>query len=131
MHGIRHARIQRAADLGRGMRRAIRWARALIQSGCIGIRGRRHARVPRVGVLLGQMGDVLGRRVLAADGGDADVGGFAGFGEGVVAGVEVFTLLTLMEREGESQLQNGRVAKRTGFTLSLFCRRSFLLGSLP
>ena len=41
----------------------------------------------------GQMWDVLGERVLRADGGDADVGGFAGFGEGIVAGVEVFALL--------------------------------------
>ena len=37
--------------------------------------------------------DVFGERVLGADLGDADVGGFAGFGEGVVAGIEVFALL--------------------------------------
>ena len=39
------------------------------------------------------MRDVFGKRVLRAHGGDADVGGFAGFREGVVAGVEVFALL--------------------------------------
>jgi hypothetical protein len=31
--------------------------------------------------------------VLAADGGDADVGGFAGFAKGVVAAIEVFAFL--------------------------------------
>lgn len=39
------------------------------------------------------MWDVLGERVLRADGGDADVRGFAGFGKSIVAGVEVFALL--------------------------------------
>lgn len=39
------------------------------------------------------MWDVLRERVLRADGGDANVGGFAGFGKGIVAGVEVFALL--------------------------------------
>jgi hypothetical protein len=37
--------------------------------------------------------DVLGDGVFAADLGDAYVGGFAGFGESVVAGVEVFAFL--------------------------------------
>jgi hypothetical protein len=37
--------------------------------------------------------DVLGDRMLATDLGDAYVRGFAGFGEGVVAGVKVFALL--------------------------------------
>lgn len=41
----------------------------------------------------GQVRDVFGLWVLRADGGDARVGGFAGFGEGVVAGVEVFAFL--------------------------------------
>lgn len=41
----------------------------------------------------GQMWDILGERVFRADRGDADVGGFAGFGESIVAGVEVFALL--------------------------------------
>lgn len=39
------------------------------------------------------MWDILGERVFRADRGDADVGGFAGFGESIVAGVEVFALL--------------------------------------
>lgn len=39
------------------------------------------------------MRDVLGERVLGADGGDADIGGLAGLGEGVVARVEVFAFL--------------------------------------
>lgn len=43
------------------------------------------------------MRDVLRDGVFAADLCDADVGGFAGFGEGVVAGVEVFAFL--MERD--------------------------------
>lgn len=39
------------------------------------------------------MRDVFGERVLEPDRGDAYVGGFAGFGEGVVARVEVFAFL--------------------------------------
>lgn len=45
------------------------------------------------------MRDVLGNWVLAADLGDTDVGGFASFGEGVVARVEVFALLKLVLKE--------------------------------
>lgn len=41
----------------------------------------------------GQVRDVLGHGVLGADVGDANVGGFAGFAEGVVARVEVFAFL--------------------------------------
>jgi hypothetical protein len=37
--------------------------------------------------------NLLGNGVFATDGGDTDVGGFAGFGEGVVAAVEVLALL--------------------------------------
>ena len=44
----------------------------------------------------GQMWDVLGERVLRADGSDADVRRFAGFGKGVVAGVKVFALLEVV-----------------------------------
>ena len=40
----------------------------------------------------GEMGDVFWEWVLGTDGGDTAFG-FAGFGEGVVAGVEVFTFL--------------------------------------
>lgn len=43
----------------------------------------------------GQMGDVLGDRMLGADVGDADVGGFAGFAQGIITGVEVFALLKI------------------------------------
>lgn len=39
------------------------------------------------------MRDVFREGMLAADGGHTAFGGFAGFGEGVVAGVEVFALL--------------------------------------
>ncbi len=39
------------------------------------------------------MRDVFCLGVFGADGGDTRVGGFAGFGEGVVARVEVFALL--------------------------------------
>ena len=38
------------------------------------------------------MWDVVGFGVFGADGGHAGVGGFAGFGEGVVARVKVFAL---------------------------------------
>ena len=41
----------------------------------------------------GEVGDVFWEWVLRADGGDAALGSFAGFGEGVVAGVEVFAFL--------------------------------------
>lgn len=37
--------------------------------------------------------DVLGERMLGADGGDADIGGLARLGERVIARVEVFALL--------------------------------------
>lgn len=39
------------------------------------------------------VGNLLGIGVLAADLGDADVAGLAGFGEGIVAAVEVLALL--------------------------------------
>jgi len=42
------------------------------------------------------MWDVLWDWMLAANLGDANVGGFAGFGESVVAGVEVLALLQLV-----------------------------------
>jgi hypothetical protein len=76
------------------------------------------------------VGDGVWRGVFDADAGDAYVACFAGFAEGVVAAVEVFALLTLLlfcmlvdcggdrERGGAS-------------TLSLFCSRFFLSGSLP
>jgi hypothetical protein len=41
----------------------------------------------------GEVGDGVGGGVFCADGGHAAVGGFAGFGEGVVAGVEIFAFL--------------------------------------
>lgn len=40
-----------------------------------------------------QVRDILRQRVLGADGGDAALGGFAGFGEGVIAGVKVLAFL--------------------------------------
>ena len=46
-----------------------------------------------------EVGDVLWDRVAGADAGDADIRGFAGFAEGVVARVEVFALLCGEKRE--------------------------------
>jgi hypothetical protein len=56
------------------------------------------------------MWDVLGRRMLAADGGDADVRGFAGFGEGVVARVEVLPLLCKTASANRISLSDQREA---------------------
>jgi len=49
-----------------------------------------------VGAGGGQMRNIFWQWVLATNGGNAAFGGFAGFGEGVVAGVEVFTLLVIV-----------------------------------
>lgn len=43
----------------------------------------------------GQMRDVLGDGMLGTDVGDADVGGFTGFAQGIIAGIEVFALLMI------------------------------------
>lgn len=51
------------------------------------------------GVLLREMRDGVGRRVLTAEAADERVVGLAGFGKGVVAGVEVFALLELVLQE--------------------------------
>jgi len=56
----------------------LRWAGSVAGGGC------------------GEVGDVFWKGVLGADRGDANVGGFAGFAEGVVARVEVFTFLKLV-----------------------------------
>ncbi len=50
-----------------------------------------------VGAGGGQVRYVFWKRVLAANGGNAAFGGFAGLGKGVVAGVEVFTLLVIVK----------------------------------
>ena len=39
------------------------------------------------------MRDIVGFRVFGADGSDTSVGGFASFGESVIAGVEVLAFL--------------------------------------
>lgn len=87
------------------------------------------------GVGRSEMGDVFWERVLGADGGDAAFGCFAGFGEGVVAGIEVFALLLGGEGKGMRYGNHGFVGMEggmgVGFTFNLFWRRSFLLGSLP
>jgi hypothetical protein len=82
--------------------------------------------------------DVFGERVLFANGGDADVAGFAGFGEGVVAAVKVFAFLRKRKRGvsdavvDKEQREEGRRWGRGGEgTLSLFWSRSLRLGSLP
>jgi hypothetical protein len=54
-------------------------------AGATGVRGAWRSR--------SEVGDVLRDRVAGADAGDADIRGFAGFAEGVVARVEVFALL--------------------------------------
>ena len=41
----------------------------------------------------GEMGDILRQRMLGTDRGHAHVGGFPGFREGVVAGVEILAFL--------------------------------------
>ena len=67
-----------------------------------------------------------------ADAGDAHVACLAGFAEGVVAAVEVFALLALFVcacelcDRGKAERWEERVC-----TLSLFCSRFFLSGSLP
>lgn len=58
----------------------LRWAGSVAGGGC------------------GEVGDVFWKGVLGADRGDANVGGFAGFAEGVVARVEVFTFLERVRR---------------------------------
>lgn len=76
------------------------------------------------------MGDGVWRGVFDADAGDAYVACFAGFAEGVVAAVEVFALLTLLLCV--SGLWWGQRIEGNGVvTLSLFCSRFFLSGSLP
>lgn len=74
----------------------------------------------------GHVRDLLGVGVLAADLGDAGVAGLAGFGEGVVAAVEVLALLRCVV-----SLVRGGSGRGGQLTLSLFCSRSFLFGSLP
>jgi lipid-binding SYLF domain-containing protein len=51
------------------------------------------------GVLLREVRDGVWRRVLAAETADKGVIRLAGFGEGVIAGVEVFALLELVLKE--------------------------------
>ena len=76
------------------------------------------------------MRDLLGVGVLAADLGDASVRGLAGLGEGVVAAVEVLALLRCV---WSARLRGGAAVAgvQRRLTLSLFCSRSFLFGSLP
>ena len=61
------------------------------------------------------MWNVLGDRVFAADLGGTDVLSFAGFREGVVAGVEVFALLK--EDEEVSACEAGGEVMRVGGTV--------------
>ena len=78
----------------------------------------------------GDVRDLFGVGVLAADLCDADVTSFARLGEGVVAAVKVLALLQIAVRRRDSEI-GGIGAKEVRRTLSLFWRRSFLLGSLP
>lgn len=64
--------------------------------------------------------------MFGADRGDARVGSLASFGECVVTRIEVFALL---RRVSVWSHYSRMVAE--DHTLSLFCKRSFLLGSLP
>ena len=74
----------------------------------------------------GHVRDLLGVGVLAADLGDASVESLAGLGEGIVAAVEVLALLRCVV-----SLVRGGSGRGGQLTLSLFCSRSFLFGSLP
>lgn len=60
------------------------------------------------------MWNVFWERVLRTNGGDANVGGFASFGEGIVARVEIFALLL------EDQTRCRRFGILVECTLSLF-----------
>lgn len=74
----------------------------------------------------GDVWDLLGVGVLATNLGDTDVTSFASLGEGVVAAVEVLALLRCVV-----SLVRGGSGRGGQLTLSLFCSRSFLFGSLP
>lgn len=74
---------------GRGQRRAARDATSAVLT-----IGR-----PGAGVLLREVWDGVWRRVLTAEATDQRIVGLAGFGEGVVAGVEVLALLELVLEE--------------------------------
>jgi hypothetical protein len=73
------------------------------------------------------VGDLFGVGVLAADLGDANISCLAGFRKSIVAAVEVLALL-VFRLASEIQCKASCGIERT---LSLFCSRSFLLGSLP
>ena len=70
------------------------------------------------------VGDVLGQRVLAADGACVDAVGLAGLGKGVVPAVEVLALLQVLRKlvfprgqfavQAEQTLLFGREGLRTG-----------------
>jgi hypothetical protein len=93
--------------------------------------------------------DVLRNGMFAADLGNAYVGGFAGFGEGIVARVEVLALLSRSVRGSSCTTVRGgkvhasnrmaivvtllfhHVKGMTTRTLSLFCSKSFLFGNFP
>lgn len=70
------------------------------------------------------MRDIVCVRVFSANACHTSVRCFAGFRQGIVAAVEVFAFL----RRSVRVLREDRIVRHT---LSLFCRRSFLLGSLP
>jgi hypothetical protein len=72
--------------------------------------------------------DLLGVGVLAADLGDASVRSLAGLGEGIVAAVEVLALLWCVVSVVRGGAGRG---VQLQLTLSLFCSKSFLFGSLP
>lgn len=70
------------------------------------------------------MGDFFSLGMFSADGSDTCVGGFSCFGESIIARVKIFPFLgymfSMVDALGEDCV-----------TFSLFCRRSFLLGSFP
>lgn len=70
---------------------------------------------------------VLWKGVLATDRSNTSFRSFASFGEGVVPGIEILALLTTVSMMGRLLTDK----PEESLTLSLFCRRSFLLGSLP
>jgi hypothetical protein len=56
------------------------------------------------------VGDGVCGGVLGANVGHSGVGGFAGFGEGIVAGVEVFAFLLRVDSVSESTSEGSRAS---------------------
>lgn len=106
---LQRALLHWATGLAVRYRRCQRWAGDATSVLAVGS--------PGTGVLLRQMRDSVGRRVLATQTADERIVGLAGFGHGIVAGVEVFALLELVLEE---VLLVGELAVETEELLLLF-----------